>query len=968
MFGDFSRRTFDGADGYRAVLLQQGRVVLDADVNEQAEITAHHDEVRTRDLVGRHGGPAPETHPADTPGPGPFAIVGPKAGEPAAWGDLRITPGTYYVGGVLCECPDDAPDGGWKLTGQPMAPRTHRADDTSAPLPVNDEPGGRSLAYLDVWHRTVSPDEDPSLLESALGGPDTAVRLRTTWQVRTLPLPDEANVDDELAKLAGTRPWMTAEPTKNTDRTQPTSSDVPAEADSGYRRLDNQLYRVQVHDDSDAPSGPTVLWSRDNGSVVARLLEIRPSAEKVNLVVDRNGHEGDLSFAKDDLIEVTSTDLDLRGDHGYLATVTGLPAPEPGTGRFTVPITWKTPAPEAGITDLGLCPIIRRWDCGDVQPLQADKDASPFIVIDDDIQVTFSPLSGHNFRTGDFWLIPARTVQLAYGIAGQAGRIEWPVGSQGKPRQMPPAGPDHRYAPLAILTPAGKQWQVRDSRRLFATISDLTAPALHLLGGDGQEALPGQWLPQPVRVAVRAGGSPVPKATVQFSVQSGALALPPEGNGTPLAAAAMLLPVPTGDDGVAAVRWLLGTPAAGAGAEPPATQVLTAQLLDAGQAPNGAPVTVTGRLSVAGQVGWTAPDQKDCDGYATSTTVGQVLGQLVTARELILLGGDGQSALPGAELAAPIRVAVRVGGRPLKDVPVTFETTGGHLETDRQPTTSSKSALPGVKTGDSGIVSVRWLLDSGGRPTQLLKISLDGDPASLTVTGHLDHAANVAWTPPAGSTAFSGDATVQAALLRLAAMCQRPSGLHITALGFDIEDFGAEKAFRNDTSVSVAQLVGGIYVKLDGPAEPRSWIGKPVIHVVLDLPWPRVRTEGDQRRSDGDFWSDGPVGTRSVELSGGTGEGFDPAAHPDVLAWRPSVEAANWLQGPLWDVLGAAEVIRARLVIDGWAITGTEDPVLNLNTHAAVKMVDGRADLGLPTDDQVPGGTFAQWFSIKSAP
>ena len=114
VFGDFSRRTFDGADGYRAVLLQQGRVVLDADVNEQAEITAHHDEVRARDLVGRHGGPAPDPHAAGRPGPGPFAIVGPSGQETAAWGDLRLTPGTYYVDGVLVECPecpDDAPGG-----------------------------------------------------------------------------------------------------------------------------------------------------------------------------------------------------------------------------------------------------------------------------------------------------------------------------------------------------------------------------------------------------------------------------------------------------------------------------------------------------------------------------------------------------------------------------------------------------------------------------------------------------------------------------------------------------------------------------------------------------------------------------------------------------------------------------------------------------------------------------------------
>ena len=52
MHADLSRWTFDAGQAYRAVLLQQGRVMLDADVNEQAEITAYHDEARAADLVG----------------------------------------------------------------------------------------------------------------------------------------------------------------------------------------------------------------------------------------------------------------------------------------------------------------------------------------------------------------------------------------------------------------------------------------------------------------------------------------------------------------------------------------------------------------------------------------------------------------------------------------------------------------------------------------------------------------------------------------------------------------------------------------------------------------------------------------------------------------------------------------------------------------------------------------------------
>ena len=44
MKGDFSRRTFDPQKHFSRVLMQQGRVQLDADWNEQAAIQLHHTE------------------------------------------------------------------------------------------------------------------------------------------------------------------------------------------------------------------------------------------------------------------------------------------------------------------------------------------------------------------------------------------------------------------------------------------------------------------------------------------------------------------------------------------------------------------------------------------------------------------------------------------------------------------------------------------------------------------------------------------------------------------------------------------------------------------------------------------------------------------------------------------------------------------------------------------------------------
>ena len=56
MKGDFSRLTFDPARQFSRVLMQQGRVQLDADWNEQSSLLLHHLRVLARALVGPYGG------------------------------------------------------------------------------------------------------------------------------------------------------------------------------------------------------------------------------------------------------------------------------------------------------------------------------------------------------------------------------------------------------------------------------------------------------------------------------------------------------------------------------------------------------------------------------------------------------------------------------------------------------------------------------------------------------------------------------------------------------------------------------------------------------------------------------------------------------------------------------------------------------------------------------------------------
>ena len=55
--GDFTRDTFDPRKHFVRVLMQQGRVLLDSDFNEQSAILLNYMQTLATDLIGSHGGP-----------------------------------------------------------------------------------------------------------------------------------------------------------------------------------------------------------------------------------------------------------------------------------------------------------------------------------------------------------------------------------------------------------------------------------------------------------------------------------------------------------------------------------------------------------------------------------------------------------------------------------------------------------------------------------------------------------------------------------------------------------------------------------------------------------------------------------------------------------------------------------------------------------------------------------------------
>jgi len=454
MNADFTRDTFDPQKRFLRVLLQQGRVQLDADFNEQVSILLHYMQTLATDIIGPHGGPAAE------------AGFGITLDEDAH--DLKISKGRYYVDGILCE--NDSNDVTYRT--QPNYPL--RKEELDLPeLPY--------LVYLDVWERHITAIEDDSIREVALRGPDTATRSSVVWQVRVLPLEASdlqqevlPDCDDLLrTKLGGRRRPGQGKLLARLHPGDITDDHCILPPESRYRGTENQLYRVEIHKPRAAPQEndesaaadqqertnadggsatgriATFKWSRDNGSVAFPILNLSGNTA----TVEQLGQDDRRTLERDDWVEVIDDHLAKQGRSGPLFQVAGI-------NPLDQTITLRIP-PDVGHSpsydehDSEKHPQLRRWDSPGAVNV-TDPDGDGWIPLEDGIEVRFV---GDGFKTGDYWLIPARTA---------TGEIQWPhkvtssPNGQLQPKALAPYGIIHHYAPLALVSTGDTATSVKD--------------------------------------------------------------------------------------------------------------------------------------------------------------------------------------------------------------------------------------------------------------------------------------------------------------------------------------------------------------------------------------------------------------------------------------------------------------------------------------------------------------------------
>jgi len=93
MKGDFTRSTFRKDKHYNKVKMQQGRVQIDADFNEQIDILGHYSKTTLRDIIGESGAPSENAG---------FEIM-PFLDNDTGEVGYHIGNGRYYVDGILVE-------------------------------------------------------------------------------------------------------------------------------------------------------------------------------------------------------------------------------------------------------------------------------------------------------------------------------------------------------------------------------------------------------------------------------------------------------------------------------------------------------------------------------------------------------------------------------------------------------------------------------------------------------------------------------------------------------------------------------------------------------------------------------------------------------------------------------------------------------------------------------------------------
>ena len=457
MKGDFSSLQFDPTENLNGVLQQQGRVLLDRDWNDQAQITQHWQDQSGADVIGTGLAAVPVESPdgfkvvqANVTGTAPNQTV-----------ELQVQPGRVWANGLLCYLPGDPAD--------PTAAVTRVADYLQPPV---QDPAGtvaaivngtRDIVVLEVSREELSafqlPDE---LLEPALGGVDTTerVHLRTAFKLWRAAGGETCHtIVDKLKDDPAKQGHLTVQ-------LQPTVTvpgDCPVVMGGGYTGFEHFFYRIEIAAVNSAQPA-SFKWSQFNGGLVGRGQLITTPSNRITIRANHAAivNSGLTSF----YCEVISYDAD-RGTwnatFGADVTLSGgdLIIGAVRLGAF------------AASTDTV---FFRLWN--GIKSI-SDFDAATPKELLDGIQLKFDAPTASNYTPGAYWTFKVR--------AGEITNPDTLIDDE------VPFGPVYQRVPLAEINwgPAGVSVvppDIEDCRRRFRPLTRLDT-CCTVRVGDGETSL-----------------------------------------------------------------------------------------------------------------------------------------------------------------------------------------------------------------------------------------------------------------------------------------------------------------------------------------------------------------------------------------------------------------------------------------------------------------------------------------------
>ncbi|MCP4715994.1 MAG: hypothetical protein GY868_12830 [Deltaproteobacteria bacterium] len=468
---DISRLSFDPRKHYSSVRMQQGRVMIDDDWNENERIE-NEDRRRARvEIVG----------PSGSPDQG-FRITNPEISTEGRI-DFEIEPGSFYLGGLRLEIEQKE---SYRL----------QKDWLRQPSDLHPAPEGEryDLVYLEAWQQPVGAVEDGELFEVALGGADTSMRIRNMSRVRLEPGVQANDCTDAWWKLV--EAWkVNKKGTLNKENERATDASLkvtfvaggnPGDlcapfAAGGYMGVENQAIRVQIVDQT------RLTWGFDNAAPLYRV-SVNEAGETVSLKTDpKDQAHWPLAGQTVEILPwsaVLPNGEKVSAMEGHLSKVESSFNPDSGELTLTSPVPaafgkeWTSRDDHGALHEPSFNFFLRVWNRG------ADRTSPEEIPFAVDTPVRLGEtgleitISGNELVSGNYWVIAARPE-----TPNQV--VPWEL-----ERGLAPHGIRRYYAPLALI-----HWKFFSSRliqgEIISDCRDTFLPLMKLQGcctftvGDG---------------------------------------------------------------------------------------------------------------------------------------------------------------------------------------------------------------------------------------------------------------------------------------------------------------------------------------------------------------------------------------------------------------------------------------------------------------------------------------------------